>query len=207
MQEVDVKIGQQLQQQKEEVRKMLVAANDQLSRKLNFINAIQRLGVSYHFESEIETALQHIYETDYNHHDDKANNDLYTIALLFRLLRQQGHPISSALPQPSKDFRQSFFRNKDLKRLLGLPIDHCKAPLLLNYIPTYKLALSDIPKRSKTPSSASTPSTASSPKPDQAFTSDPIEQPTISTPQLILSSQRQRRCRALVFAAADKTHS
>ncbi|GMP68105.1 hypothetical protein CsSME_00027832 [Camellia sinensis var. sinensis] len=44
-------MGQQLQQQKEEVRKMLVAANDQLSQKLNFINAIQRLGVSYHFEN------------------------------------------------------------------------------------------------------------------------------------------------------------
>ncbi|KAF5948753.1 hypothetical protein HYC85_014710 [Camellia sinensis] len=92
--EVDVKMGQQLQQQKEEVRKMLVAANDQLSQKLNFIDAIQRLGVSYHFESEIETALQHIYETDYDHHDDKAKDDLYTIALLFRLLRQQGYPIS-----------------------------------------------------------------------------------------------------------------
>ncbi|KAL7228876.1 hypothetical protein ACSBR2_007546 [Camellia fascicularis] len=65
-----------------------------LHRKLNFIDAIQRLGVSYHFESEIETALQHIYETDYDHHDDKANNDLYTIALLFQLLRQQGYPIS-----------------------------------------------------------------------------------------------------------------
>ena len=73
---------------------MLVAANDQPSQKLNFIDAIQHLGVSYHFESEIETALQHIYETDYDHHDDKAKDDLYTIALLFRLLRQQGYPIS-----------------------------------------------------------------------------------------------------------------
>ena len=88
-------MGQQLQQQKQEVRKMLVAANDQLSQKLNFIDAIQCLGVSYHFVSEIEAALQHIYETDYDHHDDKANKDLYTIALLLRLLRQQGYPISS----------------------------------------------------------------------------------------------------------------
>ncbi|KAL7216921.1 hypothetical protein ACSBR1_028780 [Camellia fascicularis] len=63
-------------------------------KKLNFIDAIQRLGVSYHFESEIETALQHIYETDYDHHDDKANDDLYTIALLFQLLRQQGYLMS-----------------------------------------------------------------------------------------------------------------
>ncbi|CAL5342397.1 unnamed protein product [Camellia sinensis] len=82
---------------------MLVAANDQPSEKLNFIDAIQRLGVSYHFESEIETALQHIYETDYDHHDDKANNDLYTIALLFRLLRQQGYPISCDVFNKFKD--------------------------------------------------------------------------------------------------------
>ncbi|THG00889.1 hypothetical protein TEA_026258 [Camellia sinensis var. sinensis] len=101
--EVDVKMGQQLQQQKEEVRKMLVAANDQPSQKLNFIDAIQRLGVSYHFESEMETALQHIYETDYDHHDDKANDDLYTVALMFRLLRQQGYPISCDVFNKFKD--------------------------------------------------------------------------------------------------------
>ncbi|KAF5949085.1 hypothetical protein HYC85_015042 [Camellia sinensis] len=38
--------------------------------------------------------LYNTYETDYDHHDDKAKDDLYTIALLFRLLRQQGYPIS-----------------------------------------------------------------------------------------------------------------
>ncbi|CAL5361993.1 unnamed protein product [Camellia sinensis] len=101
--EVDVKMGQLLQQQKEEVRKMLVAANDQPSQKLNFIDAIQRLGVSYYFESEIETALQHIYKTDYDHHDDKANDDLYTVALLFRLLRQQGYSISCDVFNKFKD--------------------------------------------------------------------------------------------------------
>ncbi|KAL7233712.1 hypothetical protein ACSBR1_017346 [Camellia fascicularis] len=82
---------------------MLVAANDHPSQKLNFIDAVQRLGVSYHFESEIETALQHIYETDYDHHDDKANDDLYTVALLFRLLRQQGYPISCDVFNKFKD--------------------------------------------------------------------------------------------------------
>ncbi|GMP22993.1 hypothetical protein CsSME_00000764 [Camellia sinensis var. sinensis] len=92
-------MGQQLQRQKEKVRKMPVAANDQPTQKLNFIDAIQCLGVSYHFESEIETALQHIYETDYDHCDDKANDDLYAIALLFQLLRQQGYPISCAHTQ------------------------------------------------------------------------------------------------------------
>ncbi|XP_028066770.1 (-)-germacrene D synthase-like [Camellia sinensis] len=120
--EVDVKMGQQLQQQKEEVRKMLVAANDQPSQKLNFIDAIQRLGVSYHFESEIETALQHIHETDYDHHDDKANDDLYTVALLFRLLRQQGYPISCDVFNKFTDdngkFRESLIG--DVRGMLSL---------------------------------------------------------------------------------------
>ncbi|THG05382.1 hypothetical protein TEA_015467 [Camellia sinensis var. sinensis] len=84
-------------------RKMLVAANDQPSQKLNFIDAIQRLGVCYHFESEIEAALQHIYETDYDHHDDKGNDDLYTVALSFWLLRQQGYPISCDVFNKFKD--------------------------------------------------------------------------------------------------------
>ncbi|CAL5405701.1 unnamed protein product [Camellia sinensis] len=83
--EVDVKMGQQP------------------SQKLNFVDAIQRLGVSYHFESEIETALQHIYDTDYDDHDDKANNDLCTVALLFRLLRQQGYLISCGVFNKFKD--------------------------------------------------------------------------------------------------------
>ncbi|CAL5405703.1 unnamed protein product [Camellia sinensis] len=95
--EVDVKMGQQHQQQKEEVRKMLVAANDHPSQKLNFINAIQRLGVSYHFESEIETALQHIYETDYDHHDDKAKDDLYTIAYVFNKFKDNNGKIRESL--------------------------------------------------------------------------------------------------------------
>ncbi|XP_028056771.1 uncharacterized protein LOC114260781 [Camellia sinensis] len=37
-------------------------------------------------------------------------------------------------PQPPKDFRKSFYPNKDFKKLLDLPVDQRKAPLLLNYI-------------------------------------------------------------------------
>ncbi|KAF5948761.1 hypothetical protein HYC85_014718 [Camellia sinensis] len=95
--EVDVNMEQPLQQLKEEP-----------SQKLNFIDAIQRLGVSYHFETEIEAALQHIYETYYDHHDDKANGDLYTVALSFRLLRQQGHPVSCNVFNKFKDNNGKF---------------------------------------------------------------------------------------------------
>ena len=79
---------EQLHQLKQKVIKMLMAAADKPSQMLNLIDRIQRLGVSYHFKTEIEAALKHIYESD--HHFD----DLYTVALFFRLLRQQGFPVS-----------------------------------------------------------------------------------------------------------------
>lgn len=83
---------------KEEVRKMLVPTSDQkpLISKAKLIDSIQRLGLEYHFESEIDQVLQKIHE----HYVEDANithnqYDLNSLALLFRLLRQQGYPISS----------------------------------------------------------------------------------------------------------------
>jgi len=80
------------------VRKMLIAPIDNnFYFKLEFIDSVQRLGVSYHFEHEIDGALHQIYNisTKDNNiitHDD----DLCHVALLFRLLRQQGYHISSS---------------------------------------------------------------------------------------------------------------
>ena len=62
------------------------------SQLLNFIEVVQRLGVAYHFEGEIEEALQQIYGTFHDGSD--MDGDLYNIALRFRLLRQQGYNIS-----------------------------------------------------------------------------------------------------------------
>lgn len=76
---------------------MIVAPiNENYSEKLDLIDAIQRLGVSYHFENEIETILKQIYDNLYKSDSNKENddNDLYSIALCFRLLRQQGYRVS-----------------------------------------------------------------------------------------------------------------
>ncbi|CAL2266064.1 unnamed protein product [Prunus armeniaca] len=53
-------------------------------------SAVQRLGVAYHFEREIEEALQRVHVT----YHDYDGADLYTVALGFRLLRQHGFNVS-----------------------------------------------------------------------------------------------------------------
>ncbi|XP_052173819.1 (-)-germacrene D synthase-like [Diospyros lotus] len=74
---------------KEEMRRVLREPNHNPLQKLNLIDAMQRLGVSYHFEKEIKEELKQMYDE----WDDK-DNDLYIVALLFRLLRQDGYRIS-----------------------------------------------------------------------------------------------------------------
>ena len=62
-----------------------------LSQQLGLIDALQRLGVAYHFEREIQEALEHIYTT----FNDKIDvDDLYKVSLSFRLLRQEGFKVS-----------------------------------------------------------------------------------------------------------------
>ncbi|CAN4094302.1 unnamed protein product [Withania somnifera] len=88
--------GEEKQHQdlKEEVRKMLVMAPSKSMQKLDLINTIQRLGVAYQFESEIEESLSCMY----THYEEWIGgldgNDLHAIALCFRLLRQQGYHVS-----------------------------------------------------------------------------------------------------------------
>ena len=70
-----------------------MAAAVKPSQLLKFIDAIQRLGLTYHFEGEIEEAIQQIY-CSFHDSNDMDGDDLYNIALQFRLLRQQGYNIS-----------------------------------------------------------------------------------------------------------------
>ncbi|KAF2285862.1 hypothetical protein GH714_008471 [Hevea brasiliensis] len=98
---------------KQEVRRMLIEiGTDQPDQKLSLIDGVQRLGVGYHFKSEIEDALKKLY------HDSNYNqNDLYTVALRFRLLRQNGFKASSDKFEKFKDsegkFKESLIEDVD----------------------------------------------------------------------------------------------
>ncbi|GLT77756.1 hypothetical protein SLA2020_493160 [Shorea laevis] len=106
--ETDEKIKQQVEELKEKVRKMLMAPGEKSSQKLNFIDAIQRLGVSYHFENEIQEILQQLHETLHDCDDHEYDDDLHTVALRFRLLRQQGYYISCDMFTKFKDKKGNF---------------------------------------------------------------------------------------------------
>ncbi|KAK7312918.1 hypothetical protein VNO77_37163 [Canavalia gladiata] len=89
---------EQIQILKEDVRKKLVSPIvNNFYFKLNFVDLVQRLGVSYHFEREIDEALHQIYCTSTNDNNIITHNDLHHLSLLFRLFRQHGYPISSSM--------------------------------------------------------------------------------------------------------------
>ncbi|TYI58056.1 hypothetical protein E1A91_D11G326000v1, partial [Gossypium mustelinum] len=85
---IDAKAHVQYEALKQQVRRMLVISTDKPYQNLDIIDAIQRLGVAYHFEKEIEDALHIIY----HHHCNNAqiDDDLYTASVRFRLLREHG---------------------------------------------------------------------------------------------------------------------
>ncbi|KAH1121024.1 hypothetical protein J1N35_004184 [Gossypium stocksii] len=95
----DIDITTQLRYEElKEVRRMLVMPMDTSIQKLPLIDAVQRLGVNYHFEKEIEDASEAIY-----HDNNEADNDLHT-TLRFRLLREHGFDVPCA---------KAFYKFKD----------------------------------------------------------------------------------------------
>ncbi|KAG2396987.1 (-)-germacrene D synthase [Vigna angularis] len=115
---------QQVTKLKEYVRKIIVSpVFKDILFKLNIINSVQRLGVSYHFEHEIDEALHQIYEISTKENNIISyNDDLHHLALLFRLLRQQGYRISSDVFCKFKDqagkFKESIVN--DVEGMLSL---------------------------------------------------------------------------------------
>ncbi|KAI6680423.1 hypothetical protein NL676_034304 [Syzygium grande] len=100
---------------------MFTDAMNKPSQKLNLIDQLQRLGIAYHFEIEIDQQLEQIHKSYFEFHGGDDNN-LHTVALLFRLLRQQGYTISSEIFNKFKDSKGNFSESlvADVQGLLSL---------------------------------------------------------------------------------------
>uniref|UniRef100_M1BR25 Sesquiterpene synthase 2 n=2 Tax=Solanum tuberosum TaxID=4113 RepID=M1BR25_SOLTU len=95
--EISIQEKVEIDELEEIFRKMLVETCDNSTQKLVLIDTIQQLGVAYHFHNEIKTSIQNIFDTTISQlHSENIDGNLYVVSLRFRLLRQQGHHISSA---------------------------------------------------------------------------------------------------------------
>nr|XP_009785132.1 PREDICTED: germacrene C synthase-like [Nicotiana sylvestris] len=99
---------------------MLVETPDNSIQKLELIDTIQRLGVSYHFKNEIQTSIKNIF--DASQQSENEDDNLYVVALRFRLLRQQRHFMSSDVFKKftNKDGKFMETLTKDVQGLLSL---------------------------------------------------------------------------------------
>lgn len=66
------------------------ATSDDLTRKLDLIDVLERLGVAYHYKKEIVELLRAMYDDK-----DSVPDDLYATSLRFYLLRKHGYPVPS----------------------------------------------------------------------------------------------------------------
>ena len=58
-------------------------------KAMNLIDTLQRLGLAYHFEDDMNAMLSQLSSSG------QSDGDLFATALRFRLLRHNGHKISS----------------------------------------------------------------------------------------------------------------
>ncbi|MBA0766874.1 hypothetical protein Gotri_015870 [Gossypium trilobum] len=105
---------------KEDVRMMFENVVDPLE-KLELIDTIQRLGLSYHFGDEIKKTLKNI-SIDRSSTVASNKDNLYATALEFRLLRQHGYKVNqdvfACFMDEVGDIKAS--HNQDCKGLLNL---------------------------------------------------------------------------------------
>ncbi|KAL0297342.1 UNVERIFIED_CONTAM: Viridiflorene synthase [Sesamum radiatum] len=84
--------AKEVEELKETVRSTIVADGKKLQEKLILIDTVERLGLSYHFEKEIQDQLELIFKLE-----NEEIDDLFITALQFRLLRQHGFDVSSCI--------------------------------------------------------------------------------------------------------------
>ncbi|GFY91749.1 terpenoid cyclases/Protein prenyltransferases superfamily protein [Actinidia rufa] len=93
---------------KEDVKMMLKNIVNPLDQ-LELIDVLQRLGLAYHFEEEIDNTLNNIYK---NSHGKWKENDSYATALEFRLLGQHRYHV------PQEVFERFMHKKRGFKECI-----------------------------------------------------------------------------------------
>lgn len=109
----------QRNQLKDDVRIVLDQDRDPLA-KLEQIDMLQRLGLSYHFEDEINNLLKGIHSSDLG--KDTWKDNLHATSLKFRLLRQHQYWVPQEIFDVFKDETRKFKESlsNDIKGILSL---------------------------------------------------------------------------------------
>ncbi|MQM18192.1 hypothetical protein Taro_051179 [Colocasia esculenta] len=116
-------VQQRVEMLKEEVRTMFSMSSTaydgrRVEEEMNLVDALQRLGLAYHFEEEISEALARIHGSQMM----VVRENLHVVSLRFRLLRQGAYEISSDQFNKFKDVHGHFRGNlrSDIQGLLSM---------------------------------------------------------------------------------------
>ncbi|KAL4291032.1 hypothetical protein GQ457_14G010580 [Hibiscus cannabinus] len=113
--------AKQVEELKGKVKMVLndIVEHDRLLDQLEMIDNLQRLGVAYHFDDEINNMLGNIFE---NSNNQMRKKNLHATALEFRLLREYGFHSSPEVFECFRDNRGGFRPSlcKDIKAMLSL---------------------------------------------------------------------------------------
>ncbi|XP_065847200.1 terpene synthase 5-like [Euphorbia lathyris] len=111
----------QVETMKIKVKNMLLHSTEELTYNIRFIDLLCRLGVSYHFEDEINKQLNHIFTILPKLLEDN-DYDIYTLASLFRVLRQHGFKMSCDVFKKFQDEDEKFKEDiaNDVKGIICL---------------------------------------------------------------------------------------
>ncbi|PQP92169.1 (E E)-alpha-farnesene synthase isoform X2 [Prunus yedoensis var. nudiflora] len=81
----------------EDVKNMTFVETENSIAQLELVDSITKLGLTNHFEKEIKETLDTIASVENNNPCISITDDLYTTALYFKILRQQGYKVSQDL--------------------------------------------------------------------------------------------------------------
>ncbi|KOM50335.1 hypothetical protein LR48_Vigan08g116200 [Vigna angularis] len=90
----DIRYEDRAKMLQEEVRRMIKDESSDIWLKLELINDVKRLGLSYHYDKEIGEALLRCHSSA-GFSSTFVNTSLHETALCFRLLREYGHDVST----------------------------------------------------------------------------------------------------------------